>query len=223
MYTPREMTYLIEITVWAYYLNSIFTCICFFCDIFIYFRNEDKQKSDSQNDENWIEKLNDFNRNKYAIVVNPLSYYVTLGFWFSFFFMNNYFKVSEDIRNFFNVYYLHFWASIILLIDLWQSERKPHFFSWKMAGICVLILICYDAIIIFLRRYEIYAYKFFEKEHFSIPLFLFANLGSCSLILFGYYIEVLLLGLKFEKTQEKSLEGKKNEEDDEEIRLISEE
>ena len=82
---PLELEH---ITRWSYYLNSIFTTICLYCDIMEYFSQEETEINynlflDDKNNKhkNKIQELNDWNRNKYGVICNTLCYFVSIGFW----------------------------------------------------------------------------------------------------------------------------------------------
>lgn len=94
-----------QITRWSYFLNSFFTTICLICDILLFITKNDEKENELQSnyklmtdnienknqninkvETNWVESLNDWNRNKYGIICNSFSYFITLGFWSLFFF-----------------------------------------------------------------------------------------------------------------------------------------
>ena len=154
---------LLHITRWSFFLNSLFTTICLFCDIIIY--NIEKEESIidmnynlmidkdiNKKEKNLISKiktLDDFNKNKYGVVCNTFCYFVSLGFLFLFFFENDIMQVSKSIKNLFNCIYHHFIIQIIIIINVFISERKKHFFSWVYLNIIFAVYILYIIIICF--------------------------------------------------------------------------
>ena len=132
-----------HITRWNYYLNSIFTTICLICDISLYYsrkntENDDNyilmsENKDDKDDNKFIEKLNDWNRNKYGVICNSLSYFVLIGFWSLYFFGNSIMLVTKNVRSWFNSYYHHLLIQIIVIIDIFASDRKKIKFSWNFA------------------------------------------------------------------------------------------
>lgn len=199
-------TNLEHLTRWSYYANSVFTTICLICDIISYFgQNEGsseetklyyelmEENKDKKN--NWVENLNNWNRNKFAVVCNTYSYLVSIGFWLIYIFGNEYMLVSQNIRSWFNTLYHHLIITVILIIDLFFSNRKKHNFSWDYFWIITLIYLFYYAIVtsekyIFGRP----AYKFVRESSFLflIGLFLVAYIFLC----LSYLIHIFLLRLK---------------------------
>ena len=111
-------------TRWSYYLNSIYTTICLFCDIIEYLSQENKDNIETQMDYNLInddkkdnlKELNDWNRNKFGVICNTLCYFVSLGFWILFFLGNNLFLVTYSIKNVFNCIYHHIIIQVIIIV-----------------------------------------------------------------------------------------------------------
>ena len=191
---------LLHITRWSFFLNSLFTTICLICDIIIY--NIEKEESIidmnynlmidkdiNKKEKNLISRiktLDDFNKNKYGIVCNTFCYFVSLGFLFLFFFENDIMQVSKSIKNLFNCIYHHFIIQIIIIINVFISERKKHFFSWFYLNIIFAVYILYIIIICFEKYFlGINAYFFMRDK---TNLFLFFRFIFSSLFLFLCYL-----------------------------------
>ena len=131
-----------HITRWSYYLNSIYTIICLYCDIFEYISQNDENNIESQMNYNLmiddkndyckktLKKLNDWNRNKFGVICNSLCYFVSIGFWSLFFLGNTFMQVSKSIKNLFNCIYHHCIIQIIIIIDIFTFDRKIQDLFW---------------------------------------------------------------------------------------------
>jgi uncharacterized membrane protein len=197
-----------HITRWNYYLNSIFTTICLICDILLYYAKKNKENAQSQNnyilmsenkDEiNYIEKINDWNRNKYGVVCNSLSYFVLIGFWSLYFFGNKIMLVSKNVRSWFNSYYHHLFIQAIVIIDIFISDRKKINFSWRYLGIIGAVYAVYCFIIAF-EKYVLGrdAYYFMEGKSFIFLIFCF--LFTSLFLYISYLIHIYLVQFKLDK------------------------
>ena len=196
-----------HITRWSYYLNSIFTTICLYCDIMEYFSQEDKENVETEmnykifiEDKNNAQKnklklLNDWNRNKFGVICNTLCYFVSIGFWFLFIFGNNLMLVSKSIKNTFNCIYHHCIIQIITIIDIFAIRRKIHYFSWFYFGIIYSIFIVY-CLIIYFEKY-IFGRNAYHFMAGSSKIFLVLCLIIASLLLYiSYLIHIFLISLK---------------------------
>jgi len=196
---PLELEH---ITRWSYYLNSIFTTICLYCDIMEYFSQEETEINynlflDDKNNKhkNKIQELNDWNRNKYGVICNTLCYFVSIGFWSLFLFWNNYMLVSKSIKNVFNLIYNHCIIQIIIIVDLFTFKRKTHNYSWLYFGVIYSIFILYCIIICF-EKY-IFGRNAYLFMNGSSIIFLVLCLILSSLLLFiCYLIHIYLIELK---------------------------
>lgn len=193
-------------TRWAYYFNSFFTTICFICDVFQYLDSSEAPSkeiecsyylmdSDNKQKNFDIKSLNDFNRNKLGVVFNTYSYFVTIGFWILYLVGNKTMLVSANVRSWFNAIYHHFIISIILIVDIFQSKRKKHDFSWKYFGIIFFIYFFY-CVIITVEKYVFQrpAYKFMALASPIFLIFIFTL--SFILLTICYFIHILLINLK---------------------------
>ncbi len=90
---PTELTH---ITRLSYYSNSIYALLCLIYDVYDYFYGEieairiKSSNNEVKEQENSMffnmKQLNDFNRNKFGIIANTFSYFITIGFWSLYFF-----------------------------------------------------------------------------------------------------------------------------------------
>ena len=144
------------LTSLSYYANSIFLLLCLICDISIYKNNnsEDVENNyklidDNQVNENsdilWSEKLNNWNRNKYGVICNCFSFFVSISFWILYFLGEEYITVSHTFLGFLSTINLHLIISILVIIDIFISKRE-HAFSWNYFGYISLIFVIYCAI-----------------------------------------------------------------------------
>ena len=192
-----------HITRWTYYLNSIFTTICLLCDIILYYTQIDKDSIESENnyslmDENkldninYFEKLNDWNRNEYGVIVNSMGYFVLIGFWSLYFFGNKIMLVSKNVRSWFNSYYHHLFIQIIVVIDIVASKRRPMNFSWKQLGIIVALYAIY-CIMIAAEKYIIGRNAYYFMEGKSVLFLLFCAIFTSLFLYISYRIHISLV------------------------------
>ena len=197
-----------HITRWSYYLNSIFTTICLICDIYMYYEivnkeNDEIQKNyilmnDEQNKIGFFERLNYWNRNKYGLVCNTLSYFVLIGFWSLYFFGNKIMLVSKNVRSWFNSYYHHLFIQIIIIIDIFSSDRKKIIFSWKQFGIIEGFYSIYCGIIC-LEKYIFGRNAYYFMEGKSFGFLIFCYILSSFVIFVSYLLHIYLVEFKLNK------------------------
>ncbi len=201
-----------HITRWSYYLNSIYTSICLYCDIMQFISQEDKDNLDSQlNYKLLIEEKNDkllelnhWNRNKFGVICNTLCYFVSIGFWSLFFFGNNIMLVSKSIKNLFNCIYHHCIIQIIVIVDIFAFKREIHKFNWNYFGIIYSIFISY-CIIIYLEKY-IFGRNAYYFMNGSSKMFLILCLIIGSALLFiCYLIHIYLIEFKYNVIKKEEL------------------
>ena len=217
---PNELEH---ITRWSYYMNSIFTTICLFCDIINYLSQQDKEQSEHENSyslmidekskeiENIYEKLNDWNRNQFGVICNSLGYFVSIGFWSLFFLGNSLMQVSQSIKNVFNCIYNHIIIQIVIIVDVFVSTRKCHKFSWQYFGIIYSIFTLY-CIIIYIEKFTFMRNAYYFMEN-SSRLFLLLCFVIASLLLYiSYLIHIFLIKLKYRKLNNENSSFDDNEE-----------
>ena len=206
-----------HITRWSYYLNSIFTLICLYCDIFQYLSQKDDNNIQSQmnydlmiddkskDNKNILQKINDWNRNKFGVICNSLCYFVSIGFWSLFILGNSFMQVSKSIKNLFNCIYHHCIIQIIVIVDIFAFERKIHTFSWFYFGIIYSIFIIYS-IIIYIEKFYFYRNAYIFMKGSSLLFLLFCLIIGSGFLLLSYLIHIYLIEFKYKKIyKEKNL------------------
>lgn len=141
----------------SYYANSIYLLICLICDIFLYINNKDENEmsyrlmeeeqdinSSNGNNIKWFEKLNEWNRNKYGVVCNTFSFFVSISFWILFLLGESYIRVSNTFYAMLSTINLHLIISLLIIIDILCTKRE-HEFSNEYFGIISLIFLIYCA------------------------------------------------------------------------------
>ena len=208
-----------HITRWCYYLNSIFTTLCLICDIFLYYNQIDKENfeseqnyrlmNDNEEKKELFEKLNDWNRNKYGVICNTLSYFVLIGFWSLYFFGNKIMLVNKNVRSWFNCYYHHLLIQIIILIDIFVFDRRRLLFSWKQFGFIFGFYSIYCGIVI-VEKYIIgrNAYYFMEGKSFIFLVFCYILSGF--ILYISYLLHWYFVGFKFNKIRDNRGESEKD-------------
>ena len=199
-------------TRWSYYLNSIYTTICLYCDIKEYLSQENKDNIETQMDYNLItddknekdnlKELNDWNRNKFGVMCNTLCYFVSIGFWILFLLGNSLFLVTKSIKNVFNCIYHHIIIQIIIIVDIFASKRKIHKFSWNYFGIIFSIYFVY-CIIIYFEKFIFGRNAYIFMNGASIMFLLLCLIISCLLLYLSYLIHIYLIELKYKKLKNK--------------------
>lgn len=199
---------LLHITRWSYFLNSIFTTISLICDIIIYrSENEDTDMNytlmiDENNKEknkdfiSKIKELDDWNNNKFGNICNSLCYFVSVGFWFLFFFGNRIMKISQSIKSVFNCIYHHCIIQIIIIINIFNSKRKKHHFSWFYFGIIFSIYLFYCCVIGIEKYFFQKDAYYFMKNQSEIFLF-FCFIFSGLFLFLSYLLHIFILDIKF--------------------------
>ena len=213
-----------QITRLSYYLNSIFTTICFLCDLFEYFLQENKDNIEAQmnyvlitDDEKSnglpviIQHLNDWNRNKFGVICNTFCYFVSIGFWLLFFLGNDIMLISKSIKNLFNCIYHHCIIQIIITIDIYTFKRRIHNFSFFYFYIIYSLFILY-CIMLFIEKYyfEINAYYFMINISNSFLLVCFIIGSFVLFISYLFYIYLIELFNKNDKEQTQNIINSKN-------------
>ena len=196
----QHPTDLEHITRWSYYLNSIFTTICLSCDIILYMSKKSEIEDDyelinQKNNECFIITLNDWNRNKFSPICNSLSYFVLIGFWIIYLIGDNLLLVHKSVKSWFNSIYFHLIITIIIVIDLFSSNRKPHIFNQNYLLIITSIYATYCGIITVEKYYFGRNAYIFMKNASGIFLGFCAFLGMI-LIILSYFIHIYLIKLK---------------------------
>lgn len=223
--TMNRPSLFIYLTIWSYYLNSIFILVCLLCDIFIYVSSssstddldyklviDEDNKLESETKGCW-QKLNDWNRNKFGIICNTLCYFISISFWILYFLGEKYVKISKSPGQFFSTVYHHLLITIIVIIDVFYAYRESLCVSGKFFGIISLVYFGYF-IMAYIAKYlfGINIYAFMNGASFGFLVF-YAT-ASYAFLFLCYLFHVWLVNLRI---------GKKNEKEDnneEEIKLI---
>lgn len=178
------------LTCLSYYANSIFLFLCLICDILLYLNNNsekgdtdyhliNEQNTNSETNITWVEKLNNWNRNKYGIICNTFSFFVSISFWILYFLGESYIKTSNKFYAFLSTINLHLIISVLVIIDILVSKRE-HTFSWYYFKIISFIFFIYCVI------------TGIEKYCFNINPYAFMNGGLLFLILYVLLSFVIL-------------------------------
>ena len=201
----------LHITRWSYYLNSIFTTICLICDIMIYI--SEKEESNIESDMNYklmidndnkkkkelaqnkIKILDDWNKNKFGNVCNSLGYFVSVGFWCLFFFGNNMMQISKSIKSVFNCIYHHCIIQTIVIINIFNSDRKKHYFSWIYFGIIFSIFLFYCTVI-YIEKYFLKKNAYYFMDNKSSLFLFFCFIFSSIFLFLSYLLNIFIIEIK---------------------------
>ena len=188
LFNFRTLKYL---TMLSYYANSTFLFICLYCDVILYYENPGnvendykliKEPQNNENDsQNLYEKLNDWNRNKFGVICNTFSYYVTISYWLLVSMGKNYIEMDNDLIAFIETLYLHLILTILIIIDIFVSERKKLQFSWDYYWIIAGLFLLYCA------------FNYIEKYTYDKNTYPFMHNSFMLLILFIGIALILLL------------------------------
>lgn len=201
MYNLHLLQYLTNL---SYYANSIFLLLCLISDIFLYIKNVseegeanyqliDDQNSNGDNNIYWAEKLNNWNRNKYGVICNTFSFFVSISFWILYFLGENYIQVSNTFFSLLSTTNLHLIISILVIIDIFISKREHHF-SKDYFDIIISIFLAYCCIAgIGKYWFNIYPYAFMEGSLLFLVFYVFISL----VVLYVCYLfNVYLINIK---------------------------
>ena len=162
--------------------------------------------SENKDNKNSLEKLNDWNRNKYGPICNSLSYFVLIGFWSLYFFGNKIMLVTKNVRSWFNSYYHHLIIQIIVLIDLFASDRKKIKFSWTQFGIIGGIYVAY-CLIIGVEKYILGRNSYYFMDGKSLIFLIVCFLLTSIVLYISYLIHIYLVEFKLNKLKDSGEEN----------------
>ena len=172
-------------TWWSFYINSVLLMVSLFCDLYFYF-TKNKQ----------YEKINYIFRNSYAAVSTTLSFFVTLIFWTLIFQSLNFFNKSYDEDKIYRSIYIHLIITILLIIDLFSSERDEPKFKYSELNIDYIILGLYMILtLLLIYVYDKPIYPFLKNIHI-IPLIGYGIIFIIVMYI-SYYLYLGLLKLKY--------------------------
>lgn len=178
-----RVTPLVALTHITYHFNSFYLHICFLSDISLYCLKSKK-----------LEKLNDFMRNKYSPVINPLSYLVFSLYWILYAMggmreMDSFFYMIKSI-------YLHLIFTIIIIIDLFSANHNKQHFNKLNLFLCFVYLLLYFT----LACISTYVLDFppypFLKDIKIIVLAIYCIFFIATLVL-CYFFHIFLLYIKY--------------------------
>ena len=189
IFNMRLLQYL---TCLSYYANSIFLLLCLICDISLYINNSslgsetdykliEEEGENKSNNENlsWAQQLNNWNRNKYGVICNTFSFFVSISFWILYFLGEEYIRVSNTFFGFLSSINLHLIISLLVIVDILVSKREHKFsddyysyISFIFLGYCIITGI--------------------DKYMFNINPYAFMNGNLWFLILYVFLSFVLL-------------------------------
>ena len=172
-------------TWWSFYINSVLLMVNLFCDIYFYFTKNKK-----------YEDLNYLFRNSYASVSTTLSIFVTFIFWTLIFRSLNVFNKSYDEDKIYRSIYIHLIITILLILDLFCSERDEPKFKFSELNIDYIILGLYMILtLLLIYVYDKPIYPFLKNIH----IFTLLCYGIIFIIVMfiSYYLYLGLLILKY--------------------------
>ena len=182
------------LTYISYYANSIFLLLCLICDIFLYINENSEEESNYilMNNKNsylnnnilWAEKLNNWNRNKYGVICNTFSFFVSVSFWILYFLGESYIKMNNTFFGLLSSINLHLLITIFVIIDIFISKRK-HKFSADYFEIISFIFFVYCIIC------------GIDKYYFNVNPYPFMNGSLLFLIIYVLISFFLLYGCYF--------------------------
>lgn len=167
----------------TYHFNSFYLHLCLISDVSLYCFGSNK-----------LEKINDFMRNKYSPVINPISYLVFFLYWILYAMggMDKLEKLSFLLRSI----YLHLIISLIIIIELFSANHNRQHFSIFNLILCFVYLILYIFIaLIATIEFNRPPYPFI-KEATIITLIIYFICFSVALI-FCYLFHIFLLYIKY--------------------------
>ena len=182
------------LTYLSYYANSIFLLLCLICDIFLYINENSEEENNYilMNNQNsylnnnilWAEKLNNWNRNKYGVICNTFSFFVSVSYWILYFLGESYIKMNNTFYGLLSSINLHLLITIFVIIDIFISKRK-HKFSEDYFEIISFIFFVYCII------------SGIDKYYFNVNPYPFMNGSLLFLIIYVLISFFLLYGCYF--------------------------
>ena len=142
----------------------------------------------------FAEKLNDWNRNKFGVICNTFSYFITIIFWILFSMGSNYMKIGIGFWAAFDSIYLHLIITIIVIIDVFSTHRKKLVFSWSYYGIIAGLFICYSIYSYVDKRINLKTNTYMNRSVFFLA---FLVLLSLIVLLFCYLNHIYLIRYKY--------------------------
>ena len=200
------------LTCLSYYANSIFLLLCLICDISLYMNNssqvsetdyqlmEEEGENKSNNDNlSWAESLNNWNRNKFGVICNTFSFFVSISFWILYFLGEQYIIVSNTFFGLLSSLNLHLIITLLVIVDIFASKRE-HRFSDDYYSYISFIFLGYCFITgIDKYLFNINPYAFMNGSIWFLILYVFL---SFVILYVSYVINVYLINCRKEEDDE---------------------
>ena len=172
----------IHITNWSFFLSTFYLFSSLACDTSLYFFSSKK-----------LEKFNYFIRNKFSTIAFPYCFMISIGFWLilliGFIIGTDTFKKSDTkitIPMVLINIHLHLGITVIMVIELFLSEKEEAKLNWLSSITNTFIFVIYCIIVCIAKfNFDNNAYVFME------------DLKIGELILIGIAIYGLLIGCYF--------------------------
>ena len=178
----RQLVYLTIITL---DLNCIYLFLSFICDFALFVFNSDK-----------LENMNNFLRNKFCHIINPIQYTVTISFLVLLITGGVKGGFQDTLNTIFTIY-AHIIITIFVIIDLFVADHKRHYFSRVIFRIIIVYAILYlilECIATF--GFDSPPYLFIENIKWW-AFILYIILISIILVL-SYLLHIFLFKIKYE-------------------------
>ena len=143
-----------------------------------------------------LEIVNDFLRNSFCHIINPIEYMVNISFWILII-GGGIQGVFIDTLNTVYSIYSHLIITVLIIIDLFIAEHERHFFSWMTLSAIFVYISFYGILLCIVSfKFDSPPYIFLEKiKWWGFPLYvmLFSIiLVSC------YFLHIILMKIKYE-------------------------
>ena len=155
------------LSIWVYYMNSLYLCINLICDFNLYINKSTK-----------LEKLNKWNRNTYSQICNTFTYFVFILFW-SLFLLGKDFKEYGHyglMGTLINLY-IQFLITVFCILDIIIHEHKKISFKIKNFIIIIIIFTLYMVVCVigkYVLRFSPYAFiKKGNIKQLIVAMFIF--------------------------------------------------
>ena len=184
-------------TLWSFILSSSYLISIFIIDTSLYVFNSTK-----------IEKFNSYIRNTYSVIVYSFCYAITIEFWLilscGLLFGKNPFSDTKKISTgrLLESLYLHLGITIIMILDLFFSERKVDL-NKKNLKIINFIFMCYSVVVL-ITNYVLIAPAYPFMKDASATLIVAVFVLSFAILNGSYFIHIFLIR-KINKTENKKL------------------
>ena len=214
----------IHITNWSFFLSSIYLISIMICDTSLYFFSSKK-----------LEKFNHFIRNSFSNIAFPFCFMITIGFWGilligiiikadTFYKSGTKFSAQRILINL----HLHLGIAIMMIADIFLSERDEIKLNWCSSITNTLIFITYSIVICVAKyKFDYNAYVIMENLNFGgmilLGIIIYAILVGCIFIYNAISNKINKKSFKvLEIGEDEKLIGNENEENEENLDLSPE-